>query len=353
MRDSIIEAVRFDPNRGVIGEATVIVDQAIGRSEAFAASSDGRLIIARQGSSLPGAWPLVAEESTAPGALLVNYSRSGQSLKVWGQATRTSHVELSTEGDRLLYQRGSALWITDLDRGTTSRLTFGGNPGPGVWSADGTKVYFYDSDAQLGPGVYEIAADGSGARSLILKSLAHHLHASPDGRNLIYEDGLLDTGELWTIDLAEPFEPVPYLESVVRHPQFSPDSRFVAYQSEETGTYEIYVQPFPTGDGKWQISSDGGMQPRWRGDGKEIYYVSEEGQVMATEIELREDTLTLGKTEELFQYRIGTLEGKSLNLSPDGRSFIVRELAPDAEPPTATVLVNWTLGSLEKDLRPK
>jgi Tol biopolymer transport system component len=304
------------------------------RLETTAASADGRVI-------------LIRNSSTEPGARLTVYSRSGNLLRILTQTRGASHVELSHDQKRLLYEFGPDLWVMDLERETTSRLTFGGNAGPGVWSADDSEVYFYEHGVENGRGIYSIASDGAGEGSRILDSAAHHLHASPDGRTLIYEDGTLDTANFRILDLIDSDHSTPYLESgIIRHPQISPDSRFVAYQAEDKGIWEIYVKRYPAGEGTWQISSGGGMQPRWRGDGKEIYYVTPEGQVKATEISLTENAVTQGKTEDLFRYRIGTIEGKSLNVSRDGQWFVVRELQPDAKPITGRILLNWPLGKL-------
>ena len=131
-----------------------------------------------------------------------------------------------------------------------------------------------------------------------------------------------------------------YLARPATHPQFSPDSRLVAYHSIETGRNEVYVQTFPAGGGKWQISTNGGIEPRWRGDGKELFYDRGDGTVMAAGIAVRGGSLEVASTKELFRFHRGRISGTALAVTPDGKLFAIRETPPGGEA-SITLRLNW------------
>src|SRR5262249_10597571 len=127
--------------------------------------------------------------------------------------------------------------------------------------------------------------------------------------------------------------------------QFSPDVRWIAYQSNEGGQYEIYVRPFPGPGGQWQLSTAGGIQPHWRRDGKELYYIAPDGKLMAVPIVVKGAALDPGLPVSLFQTRIwggGTNAGNGFqyDVAPDGR-FLINVLTEDAVTSPITLLLNW------------
>jgi Tol biopolymer transport system component len=167
--------------------------------------------------------------------------------------------------------------------------------------------------------------------------------------------------DLWVLPLFGNHKPFPLLATpfVEGFPRFSPDGRWVAYQSNETGQMEVYVIPFPgiteTGSaargvnsagGKWQISVGGGLSPTWRRDGKEIfYYAPNTGLAMAASVDGRGTAFTVGPVEPTFQAQLALVAGRLFEVAPDGQRFLVsraEDLKRDATPQPVTVVVNWT-----------
>src|SRR5262249_54344522 len=157
-----------------------------------------------------------------------------------------------------------------------------------VWSPDGKRILFGSN--RKGPwNLYTKPASGAGNEELILETAESKYPQdwSRDGHFILYLNLDPKTNQdLWALPLTGERKPFPVVQTnfVERDGQFSPDGRWVAYTSTESGQSQVYVQPFPTASGKWQISVDGGSQPRWRSDGKEIFYLGRENQMMAASI---------------------------------------------------------------------
>ncbi len=211
------------------------------------------------------------------GTRLTWVDRTGKSLGAITEPGGYHDPSLSIDGRKVLFTRaegGEDIVLLDLSRGSTTRLTFGAaldiNP---VFSPDGSQVVFTSNRSGIGD-FYRKASSGAGNDELILKGkgVAYPNSWSRDGKYLIYEmNGSVKTKmDLWVLPMVGEPTPFPYLESefIEAHSQFSPDGRWVAYSSDESGRAEVYVQSFPISGGKWQISTTGGDQPQWRGDGK-------------------------------------------------------------------------------------
>ncbi len=232
---------------------------------------------------------------------------------------------------------GSDLWVMDVSTGLRSRLTRSGGR-VGRWSPDGEWIYF---EAQ--GGIHRKASDGSaeaelvfdGGRNLFLRSV------SPDGRFLLYGDR-----DIMALSLTQPRTAKPYLNTKAAEDDavFSPDGKWVAYESDETGRHEIYVQAFPEPRAKWTVSADGGRRPRWRADGREIYWVRPDGMLMAAQVTLSAASVTVGRAEPLLVVSdVGGIQ--EYQPAPDGRRFLVLETPEgvDAHPPMV-VMRNWAAG---------
>src|SRR5205823_5347153 len=213
-------------------------------------------------------------------------------------------LALSPDEKRIAVERIDAqskvgsLWVIDLTRGTTSRITFNTSweyvP---VWSPDGSKVLF-DSNRTLAGGaspgnLYVTAANGSSSEELLLKSDPWKWPDdwSSDGKLVLFHSHESDQNvpsRLWVLPVVGDRTPRPALvaDSVGMQGQFSPDGKWISYVSAESGRFEIYVQPFPATGGKWQISNMGGVQPKWRGDGKELFFVAPTGELMVAQVTL-------------------------------------------------------------------
>ena len=253
------------------------------------------------------------------------------------------------------------IWITDLGRGTTSRFTEGRTvSSQPVWAPDGTRLV-YRTNPRSVIEFYQKSALGGGNEQPVLSAEAQRaadLHAtnliptdwSLDGRNIIYSTPELGSGfDLWMLPMGVNAKPVKYLGSSAdeMHGNFSPNGRLVAYSSNESGRFEVYVETFPRSDRKVQVSTNGGYEPRWRADGREIYYLSEDRKLTAVAVG---DGPSFKVPETLFQTAVPPgVDAIRTHYVPsrDGRRFLVNtELANQSRNPI-TVVLNWT-GALRK-----
>ena len=151
---------------------------------------------------------------------------------------------------------------------------------------------------------------------------------------------------MWTLPLSAGAKAQPFLETAAteRHGQFSADVKWIAYSSDETGVPEVYVRRFPEGEGKWQISSHGGAQPRWRRDGKELFYLAPDGRLMAADIATGAATFAAGEPHALFTTGITTSIVDRTNnyvVTKDGQRFLVNLGAEDENSAPITVVIDW------------
>jgi Tol biopolymer transport system component len=244
-------------------------------------------------------------------------------------------------------EEGAQTWLYDLSRETLTRLTFGGtlNQAP-VWAPDGKRIAF-QSNREGRLNVFSQLADGSGGLERLTTgedTSAPHSWSS-DGQLLAYVDVNPTTGwDIWVLRLsdrqAQPFLQTSSNESA---PRFSPDGRWLAYTSDETGYSEVYVQPYPGPGGKWQISSDGGMEPMWNASGRELFYRSGR-KMMAVEIATK-PSFSAGKPRMLFEgdYLPTPLQFPNYDVSPDGQRFLMLKPVDTGEsaPTQINVVLNW------------
>jgi len=284
------------------------------------------------------------------------FDRTGKPLAVAGPPAGYNDLNLSPDQTRVaaavLDRQGgfSDVWLLDLARGTSSRFTFdpAGDSLP-VWAPDGSRIAFTTS--RDGPAnIYQKVSSGAGNDEPLLKSDAgKSLHDwSRDGRFLVYSQVDPKTKrDLWVLPLFGDRKPMPYLRAEFdeSHAQFSPDGRWMAYVSNETGASQVYVQPFPASGGKWQISTAGGSQPRWRRDGKELFYLSLDAKLMAVPIQAGA-TLQPGIPNPLFQSSIAGAVSLAFShrwaAAADGQRFLFINAAEEATSTPLTVVLNWT-----------
>jgi serine/threonine protein kinase/Tol biopolymer transport system component len=294
--------------------------------------------------------------SGSPASQLVWFDRAGHELSrvsTPADGSAMTMPSLSPDGTRLVFARmrfNTDLWFLDLKRGVTSRFTSGQENVFPVWSPDGSQILF-DSIRNGGVhNLYRKAVDGTGADEVILKSGEDKMPTdwSPDGRHaLYYTFGGKTQNDIWALSLTDrkPF-PLVQTEFEERGAKFSPDGRWIAYQSNESGQFEIYVQPFPGPGAKTRISTEGGAQVRWRHDGKELFYMALDGRLMAVSIRLPVSGLTVESETPtpLFPARpfraVEHLDGPQYVVSPDGQRFLVNTVG-DATAPPIRVIVNW------------
>jgi Tol biopolymer transport system component len=294
------------------------------------------------------------------------FDRSGKAVGDLGQPGAYRGVDLSPDGGRVALHRhdgnGGDVWVSEANRtGALSRLTFDAtqdNSMP-LWSPDGSRIVFA-STRNRRRGLYMKASDGSGNEELLVEgNSVNPTSWSPDGNLVLY--GALNpaTGaDLWSVPLSGDRKPSPVVQARADqlNGQISPDGKWLAYRSNETGRQEIYIQPFPATAGKWQISSTGGSFPRWRRDGSALYFLTAVGGLMEAEIRPAGSSLQSGAPRQLFAFTFsnpvhigGTYHPYAV--TADGQRFLVHRsisaTATNNAPPPITVVVNWTAG-LEK-----
>ena len=290
------------------------------------------------------------------GNRLLWMDRSGKELDPVGDHGQYSNPVLSPSGDRLAFglndprNGNNDIWIRDLARGVSSRFTFGvgANNGVPIWSPDGNTIVFR-SDREGTLNLYEKAASGQGEEKILLKTdeIKFATDWSRDGRFIAFSSQNTKTGwDSWALPTFGDRKPFPIVagQFAELNPMFSPDARFVAYQSNESGNAEIYIQTFPVPSGKWQVSTGGGTDPSWRADGKELFYRSADQKLMAVAIDAGE-TLKAGIPQPLFPARVrtGTARNKYLATKDGQRFLLVAPLGREALIPT-TVVLNWNAG---------
>ncbi len=296
------------------------------------------------------------------------FDRSGKALGTLGAPDENgvAFTNVSPDGQRVavsrMVQGDLDIWLLDGTR--TSRFTFDAaqerNP---IWSPDGSRIVF-DSNRKGHRDLYQKSSSGGGAEELLVESSQEKTVAdwSADGRFLMYNSGDPQTDwDLWVVPMDGPStgsgrKPWVFLKTRFqdRNGAFSPDGRWVAYMSNESGRSEIYIRPFaePSASGpapnapagQWSVSTMGGIYPRWRRDGKEIYYVGPNGEMMAAPITVAGSALVPGTPVTLFPTRIygggaDSQQGRQYDITRDGR-FLINTVLDEASAPI-TLLQNW------------
>jgi Tol biopolymer transport system component len=309
---------------------------AIGQS-GFSVSTDGRIAY-RAGGAEP--------------RQLTWYDRSGRTLGTAGQPDATlQYPELSPDGQRVLFTRSVQgnldIWLEDLVRGGMTRFTVD----PSIdtvplWSPDGTRVAFTSNRSGI-QNLYVGAPGRADSAEALLESAHPKLVEdwSRDGRFLVYQEIHPKTGrDLWVLPMTgSSRKPLVAVNTSFeeQNGQLSPDVRWLAYETNESGRFEIVVQSFPEGGHKWPVSTGGGVQPRWRADGKELYFIAPDGKLMSASITSTGAAFAAGTPVALFPVRIvsGVVTKSQYAVSRDGRFLINRPSQESMAP--ITLILNW------------
>jgi hypothetical protein len=334
-----ILAQPFDPKRlEFTGDAVPIAEQV----RSFGASPAG--VIAFRGAR------------TQLSAQLTWYDRKGGVLSTAGEIGEYSDLALSPDQTRVAYERDTDLWIFDFTRGVNTKFTFGNPAREPAWSSDGSRIAFVSLRGG-GYAIYQKASNLGGEEELLLQS--PDLKAIPswshDGRFLMYTalGSAGKQGDLWILPVggsAADRKPLSFLRTEFSEfgGQFSPDGRWVAYVSNQSGKNEVYVLPFdeanpgsPAPGGLHQVSQDGGHDPHWSGDGKDLFYLAPDGYFMSVNVNAAGGTFQTGAPQQLFR---SPARSEGWDVAADGNRFLIA--APSgsgaAASPSYHVVVNWT-----------
>ncbi len=269
---------------------------------------------------------------------------------------RLSPDEKRFAGIRLDETGAGDIWLLELSHGITSRLTV--DPGyewRPVWSPDGNRIIF--SSNRKGPmDLYLREVRSVAPERVLLESSTQKAATdwSRDGSFILYEDIEPNTNkpDLWVLPMSGDRHPMPFLQTQFeeRQGQFSPDGRWVAYVSDESGRYEVYVQSFPAGGGKRQISANGGTEPRWRRDGKELFYLAADGKLMAVQVK-GNSTFEASVPRALFvrpPLNLGGRVHSSYSVAADGQRFLFSSFREELISHPITVVTQLDRGVAQK-----
>jgi Tol biopolymer transport system component len=345
-------AQRFDADRLAITAGPIPIAENVG-------VDDGLL---HSAFSVSEAGVIVHRAGSASRKQLSWIDRNGKLLGTIGGPDdgAPANPELSRDGRFVAMTRagqGGDVWLVDVNHAVASRFTFDATiDRGGIWSPDGSRIVFM-SLRRGAPDVFVKPANGSTVEQPLLTGPEGEmpLDWSPDGSLVLYaKQEEKAASDLWAIPLTGERKPVPVVQSRFDdvQGQLSPDGQWLAYASNEPGRYEVYVQAFPEAGGKWQVSTAGGIYPRWRRDGQELYYVDPNNRMMAVPIRPTADgrAVDVGAPSALFVtkpavganiFLTGYLSRAEYALAPDGRFLMIVPL-DDATAPPITIVQNWT-----------
>jgi eukaryotic-like serine/threonine-protein kinase len=367
LRGQTLVAQPFDVERlEFTGDAVTIAEQVTagggsGMRGAFTVSEAGVIAYQTGSADIGGNADLVSQ--------LVWFDRSGKPIGTLGDRARFTNAELAPDGRRVTVMvfdaalRTHDLWLVDVTRGLRTRFTFDpGDEVSSVWSPDGSEIAFSAEGKGRG-NLYLRASNGAGTEEeLEAGGLSNPLDWSPDGRFLLFSDSAPNqASDLWILPRLGDRKPFPFLKTPFSEARgrFSPDGRWIAYVSNESGKNEVYVAPFlessrartadapVTPGGKWQVSVAGGAWPRWRRDGREMFYLALDNKLMVAAVNGQGSAFEVDAVRPLFDARVVPNQGFSMyDVSADGQRFLINTPAEESLPaPTPiTLVVNWAAG---------
>jgi serine/threonine protein kinase len=341
----------FDAERLELRGQAFLVEGGVGRSSTGSGSY-----------SVSGTGTLAYAGTLSTPGRLTWFDRGGNPSEPIGSASDYTDFRLSPDQTRLAASLVDPktgypdIWITDLTRRSSAPFTFGPsvNASP-VWAPDGTRIIFRTTRAGGLTEFYAKSSGGGGTEVPVLTATMARASSvlstnvtlwdwSPDGRHLLFSAWTASEYDLWLLPLAGDAKPVSVLSAPGDqiHGNFSPDGRLVAYSSSESGRFEVHVQTFPLTDRQWTVSTAGGYEPRWRADGREMYYLSLDQRLMAVAVG---PGPSFGAPTELFQVRVaaGVSSFRTHYVpSRDGKRFLINTPTGDAAIVPITIVLNWT-----------
>lgn len=357
----VLFGVAFDPDRLEIqGTPTPLLEDVAvspyldggGQFDFSTAPSGHGTLVYLAGKVADLAWPVEWLDS------------SGKMEPLIATPAYYSQPRFSPDGRRLALtmrtSSGTDIYVYELARETMTQITFGGHAQQPVWTPDAQHIVFQWSAGGFGIGW--VRSDGSGEPRQLLptQNVTNPYSFSPDGRRLAYYESNPDTDfDIWTLpldtsdpDRPKPGKPEPFLgaSSQLVAPMFSPDGRWIAYRSNESGIGEIYVRPFPAGrGGKWQVSTGFGSYAMWSNNGRELFYErSSDHHIMVVDYAVHGDSFVPGKPRLWSGTRIFMPGNTNLALAPDGKRFAVFPRPENEEPESGSVHVTFLLNFFDE-----
>lgn len=352
-------AVGFDPVSGnVEGEPRLVargIDYMGRPDESTFAVSDSTLIYAfnpKRAAAVPS---------------LIWLDRSGKRLSTVADSDRASDMRLAPDAQKVAYSKGdpnSDIWVQELRRDVPMRMTFDTSVDKGAptWSPDGNEILFdIAPGGKTPPGIYRKSASGTGQEQLLAQpkdadAVLWPTDWSKDGRFILCVQGEIisrNRGEIWVLPLSDR-KPRVFIRApaAAYDGQFSPDGHWVAYVSKESGHAQVYVVPFDASqvsntqpfeqvaiNNRWQVSPNGGAFPRWRRDGKELFYVAPGDQFVSVAVDTKGNSFSPGETRPLFREPL-SLSAFTYDVSSDGQRFLVNSSGDIGTSPF-TLVINW------------
>ena len=286
---------------------------------------------------------------------LVWRDRQGNETGSVGKPDMYANIALAPNGKSVAFDKtdqetqSSDVWTYDFERGSSQRLTFGrGIDAEPIWSPDGKKIIFASARTGLFR-LYIKNADGSEEEKLLPLDPSDDADEyptswSPDAKHFLY-DRDAEATRPWVAELPNlKTSPLFTATETRKNAQFSPDGKWMAYTSNENGRWEIYVTSFPDLHGKWQVSNNGGTQPRWRRDGKELFYLAPDGKMMASPVTTG-TRFDAGTPVPLFQAnareQVAGSELVMYDVTRDGQRFLINTRMEGTQSQTMMVILNW------------
>jgi Tol biopolymer transport system component/predicted Ser/Thr protein kinase len=332
--DTALMAQEFDEKSGTVRGSPFVLVDSIGRVA-------GPPIRPSVGVSATGILAYQTGNSLQAGQLTW-FDRSGKQLSQLSDAASGDAPSLSPDGRFVAVMRtsatGNSIWLVDLTRGSSTRFTFGktGERFP-IWSPDGKRVAY----ERIGIDLAMKDANGTGTEHLITQgTLRSLMDWSPDGQQILVRNPATNRLFLLPVSGGSPV-PIGPEAGATSDARISPDGKYFAFAGIESGRSEVYVEPMPPGVGKWQISINGGGTPRWRRDGKELFFLSPDLKMMAVDISAGQG-ISAGIPHALFQTSAGNgATGRHYDVSADGQRFLVYSSYSRSADAPITVVLNW------------
>jgi Tol biopolymer transport system component len=342
VRGRTLMAQRMDIKDYVLtGDAQIIAENVLtfpAVHRAVFSAVDGKTLIAQTGMG-------------ANISRLTWFDRGGRSVREVGEPGWFNNLRLSPDGGKVAIDETDSdgenvdVWIHDATTGAKRRFTFTPSLDQApVWSPDGKQI-IYSSNQGLGWKLYRKNSDGASPEDAVAgfdSILASAWDWSPDGDNVLVRK----LNQLWVLSLKDrSLKPLFESSWTIKNARFSPNGRWIAYASNESGKMEVYVAPFPPGSGKWQVSSSGGQEPVWRRDGKELFFISADGTLMGAPVTAT-DHFDSATPAALFQTHrrqpISSQDVFSYDVSKDGKQFLIADKSAKAEATPPSIYLNWT-----------